>query len=212
MTRPGSRRTLWLVRHGQTAWNAEGRWQGSRDIPLSPAGEAQARALAARFAGFEGAAFASTLLRARRTAALALGPAAAIATDPRLCELSYGSWEGMRDEDVARQWPDAHAAWRARPATVRPGDGESLAELLDRAWAGLAACAASCDGDLVVVAHGGVNRALLCRMAGLPLDAFWSLRQEAACVNVIEFGEGEPGSPLAGARVRTVNCTEHLEP
>src|SRR3546814_6731941 len=87
-----------LARHGETQWNAEGRYQGQEDIALSPVGEAQARALGERLREVRiDRAVASPLSRARRTAELALGESRAgmLARDPGLMEIAHGTWEGL---------------------------------------------------------------------------------------------------------------------
>jgi broad specificity phosphatase PhoE len=206
-------RTLWLVRHGQTAWNAEGRWQGSRDVPLSAVGRAQASSLAARFAVEPlVAAFSSDLSRAAETASLA-SPGLEVRRQPLLRELSYGDWEGVRDVEVEQRWPDDRRAWRERPHDARPPGGESLDELAARAWRGLVACLDDAPaGDVLVVAHGGVNRVLLARILGAPLARFWAFDQSPSAVNRVEVPPGAPDESLLRARVLLLNCTRHLAP
>ena len=92
-----------LARHGETPWNAEGRYQGQIDIPLSPIGEAQAQALGARLASVDiTRAVASPLSRAQRTAQLALGAARAdmLLTEPELQEIAHGEWEGLLASEI----------------------------------------------------------------------------------------------------------------
>lgn len=205
-------RRLLLVRHGLTAWNAEGRWQGTIDIELSDEGRQQADALGRRLARTAlVAAFSSGLSRSRETALRAVGGALPVHDEPDLQELSYGAWEGVRDVEVGERWPEARATWWTRPDLIRPGGGESLAELDERAWRGLVSCLARCPpGDSLVVAHGGVNRVLLGRILGLPLARFWSIKQDPTAVNVIEVPDGPPETALADAQVRLLNCTHHL--
>src|SRR3546814_1273806 len=93
-----------LARHGETQWNAEGRYQGQEDIALSPVGEAQARALGERLREARiDRAVASPLSRARRTAELALGESRAgmLARDPGLMEIAHGTWEGRSEEHTS---------------------------------------------------------------------------------------------------------------
>src|SRR5690554_8019652 len=97
-----------LARHGETEWNAAGRYQGQADIPLSPVGEAQARALGERLRDLPvDRAVASPLGRARRTAELALGGRSGLlTTDAGLMEIAHGTWEGLLAIEIAERDPD----------------------------------------------------------------------------------------------------------
>ena len=97
-----------LVRHGETSWNREGRYQGRTDVPLSEVGEAQVAALAARLAELPIAvAAASPLVRARRTAQVILGERAVpLETHPDLIEISHGGWEGQLASDLEVSHPE----------------------------------------------------------------------------------------------------------
>ena len=125
-----------LARHGETAWNAEGRYQGQEDIPLSATGEAQARALGERLRGVRiDRAVASPLSRALRTAQLALGDRASMLhTDAGLMEIAHGTWEGLLAAEIRERDPSRLQAWREAPETVLMPKGESLMHVLERAW------------------------------------------------------------------------------
>ena len=141
-----------LVRHGQSEWNAEGRWQGQADIPLSDLGRRQAAAAATRLGAFDFIA-SSTLLRASETASIiagahGMGPVIPI---PDLVERSAGEWSGLTREDIHREWPGYLENDRRPPGYE--GD-EDLSARMDaglREVAGLIA-----DGEGLVVAHGGL--------------------------------------------------------
>jgi probable phosphoglycerate mutase len=164
--RPAPGQTLYLIRHGETDWNAEGRLQGGRDIPLNDRGRAQAREAGQKLAALVPAAasldyLCSPMGRARETMELlreTLGlPREAYAVDQRLSEITFGSWEGQTWREVRKLDPArANARERHKWAFVPPG-GESYAMLRERilpVFAGLAR-------DTVVVSHGGVMRAAL---------------------------------------------------
>ncbi|HEU4952823.1 MAG TPA: histidine phosphatase family protein [Holophagaceae bacterium] len=182
-----------LCRHGETPWNAEGRYQGQMDIPLSEAGERQAAALGARLKDLPLArAVASPLSRARRTAELALGHRAGMLTlEPGLQEIAHGAWEGKLAAELAGEDGPRLKAWRQAPDTVQMPGGESLQQVQDRAWpAFVAACAGLGAEDLaLVVAHDAVNRVILARLLGLPLARIWSFRQAPATLNLLEGPE-----------------------
>lgn len=199
-----------LARHGETPWNAEGRYQGQRDIALSEVGEGQARLLGQRLAGVPiHRAVSSPLSRARRTAELALGEARAsqLQLDKGLQEIAHGDWEGLLAAEIRERDPNRLRAWREAPETVQmPGGGESLVEVLDRAWPAFArACEGlGADDTLLVVAHDAVNRVILARVLGLPLSRLWSFRQAPTTINLLE-------GPSANALevVRLNDCNHH---
>jgi probable phosphoglycerate mutase len=185
------RMRILLARHGETPWNAEGRYQGQIDIPLSPTGEAQATALGTRLRNVEiTRAVASPLSRARHTAELALGEARKpmLTTDIDLQEIAHGEWEGLLASEINDKDPARLRAWREQPETVLMPGGESLQQVLDRSWPGLARATEGLGtGDtLLVVAHDAVNRVILCRILGLPLSKLWSFRQAPTTLNLLE--------------------------
>lgn len=179
-----------LARHGETAWNAEGRYQGQEDIALSPVGEAQARALGERLRDVRiDRAVASPLGRAARTAEFALGAERRdlLRTDPGLMEIAHGTWEGLLAAEIRERDPERSLAWRDAPHEVLMPEGESLQHVLDRAWPALErACEGLGDGTLLVVAHDAVNRVILCRVLGLPLARLWRFRQAPTTLNLLE--------------------------
>ena len=118
-----------LARHGETPWNAEGRYQGQIDIPLSPVGEGQANALGQRLKDVRiDRAVASPLSRAQLTARLALGDARAdmLQTDADLQEIAHGEWEGLLASEIGEKDPARLRAWREEPDSVLMPGGESL--------------------------------------------------------------------------------------
>ncbi|MGE5338142.1 MAG: histidine phosphatase family protein [Gemmatimonadota bacterium] len=151
--------TLLLIRHGETAWNAEHRIQGLLDVPLSATGIWQAARLAERLAGAAiGAVVASDLARAWMTAQpLAQRLGLESVTEPRLRERHFGSFQGHTVDEIAQRWPDEFHAWRVRdPAWAMPG-GESGHQFIDRVLAALNDIARAHSGQTVaVVTHGGV--------------------------------------------------------
>ncbi len=180
-----------LARHGETPWNAEGRYQGQIDIPLSHVGEAQASALGKRLHDVDiTRAVASPLSRARHTAELALGEARAsmLTTDADLQEIAHGEWEGLLASEINEKDPVRLRAWREEPQTVLMPGGESLDQVLERSWRGFARATEGLgDHDtLLVVAHDAVNRVLLCRILGLPIGKLWSFRQAPTTINLLE--------------------------
>lgn len=180
-----------LARHGETPWNAEGRYQGQEDIPLSPIGEAQARALGERLRDVAiDRAVASPLIRAKRTAEFALGESrqSLLTTDPGLMEIAHGTWEGLLASEIRERDGERLQAWRDAPHEVLMPEGESLQHVFDRAWPALARAAEGLgrDDTLLLVAHDAVNRVLLCRVLGIPLARLWTFRQAPTTLNLLE--------------------------
>jgi broad specificity phosphatase PhoE len=155
---------IWFIRHGESLWNAEGRWQGQADPPLSARGRAQALALAetlGELARTPGAVLAtSDLARARETAEI-LGAALGIrpVLDARFRELDVGCWSGHTPEEVGRRWPEDLARFRGGDLAFAPGGGESRLALRARVGAALADLVARGAGAVALVSHLGVVRA-----------------------------------------------------
>ena len=161
--------TLLLVRHGETDWNRENRFQGHADPPLNDAGREQARELSARLATEPLAAVVtSPLRRALETAAeVASTHELAVQQEPGLREVDLGSWTGLTRDEVQQRDPEGYRRWLAYGHGW--GDGESYEELGERVVATLVELAGGHDGDTVaVVTHGGPIRAALAAAAGIP--------------------------------------------
>jgi len=198
-----------LARHGETPWNAEGRYQGQIDIPLSPVGESQARALGERLREVQiDRAVASPLSRAQSTARFALGPAreSMLTLDADLQEIAHGEWEGLLASEIHDKDPARLRAWREEPDTVLMPGGESLRQVLERSWRGLAAAAEGLGANdtLLVVAHDAVNRVLLCKVLGIPLSRLWTFRQAPTTLNLLE---GDDVDSLEVVRLN--DCSHH---
>lgn len=152
-----------VVRHGESVWNASGRWQGWADPPLSAAGTLHANAVVPDLVPFGFAAvYCSDLDRARSTAAiladgLGLAPPS---VDPRLRERDIGEWTGLTDTEIGARWPGEPQAWRAEETDAPPG-GETAETAVGRVRAALHDISERSAGvRALVVAHGGVIRAL----------------------------------------------------
>lgn len=165
---PPNERHLLLVRHGETDWNAAGRWQGQTDVPLNATGRAQAFALAARLRAEGVRAIAtSDLCRARGTAEIvgeALGlPVAFVDADLR--ERAYGHWEGLTRWECEARFPEEWARHVSDPRAPPPA-GESTDALLARILPAIQRAAERLESPAVLVTHGGVMRAFLAAALG----------------------------------------------
>jgi broad specificity phosphatase PhoE len=174
--RRAGRTGLLLARHGQTDDNLEPlRAQGFRDTPLNAVGLEQAQELARRVAGeFDvRSLWSSDLARAATTAEI-VGRRIGLEPqlDARLREGFRGDWEGRLFVDIAREEPDAYAAWLNAGADFRFPGGESLQEHADRVWTALEQIRAAGPLPALVVCHRGSIRAVLCRSDPRGLSAF----------------------------------------
>lgn len=195
-----------LIRHGETTWNVEGRYQGQVDTPLSPRGLAQGQAAAEALRAVPiDAAVASPLSRAQDTCRFAAGlHGLSVETDERLTEISHGAWEGRYAADIEAQYPEEFHLWHTHPERVQMPGGESLEDVRRRARAAFDDIAAQYEGNTVLVcAHDAVNKAVLCDLLGLGMDRFWQIKQDNACINVVECTDGV-------WRLVLLNSTIHL--
>ncbi len=197
---------LYLVRHAESTWNAEGRVQGHADPPLSERGLAQAERLAERFRGEPiDALYSSPLERARQTAER-IAEATALATqiDDRLKEHDMGLFTGLVWREIVEQFPEFSRAWMER-AMDMPG-GEKQAAFHMRATGVMQDIAARHpDGQIVVVSHGGILGEYLAHLLGLDPERRPPFRFDNASVSVVEVG-----GPLPAPRVHRLNDVSHL--
>jgi broad specificity phosphatase PhoE len=197
-----------LVRHGETAWNRERRFQGRQDVPLSAEGRLQAEAVAHTLASeVPAAVYASPLARARDTALILAEPhRLSVTTAPAFIELGFGAWEGLTVAEVQRTFPDLYARWRTEPHTVCFLGGEDLAAAGARMRAGLDELAALYAGQtIILVTHGVIVRLIVLDALGLTPDRLWVVAAEPGGITEIEYGTG-------WATVHRMNIRQHLEP
>ena len=165
--------TLWLVRHGQTDWNVERRYQGHSDTPLNAIGIEQAAQAAEALAGAHYAALYSSDLQRARVTAEAIGNRLGleVLVDQRLREVHLGDWEGMLSTDIQEQYPVEWEMRRQNLLHARPPGGENIEELAARIWPVFDELAARHRGEhVIVVSHGMALATVLCRTQGVALN------------------------------------------
>lgn len=185
---------LLLVRHGETIWNSELRYQGQKDIPLNDIGRAQAERVRERLAHEEfTAVYSSDLERASRTAAvIARGRGVPHECLVELREANFGDWEGLTYAEASARFPDVAKARRDDPERTQPPNGESLAQVRERALAAVdRLLARHADETILISGHGGPLRALLCGLLGLDLRFAWRLRLDNCSLSIVDtYPEG----------------------
>ena len=186
---------LVLVRHAAVEESARGRCYGTLDVGLSPIGRAQSASLA-RVLAIDPVArvVSSPRVRAVETAVAVAEPHGLdVEVDYALRELDFGELEGRTYDEIAASLPELYAEWMTTPTTVRFPGGECYADLEARALGAVSALRSACDGQTVVaVTHGGVVRAVVADVLGLPPERIFRIAVEPASVTVVEWLGDEP--------------------
>jgi broad specificity phosphatase PhoE len=158
-----TQRMLVAIRHGQTDWNVDQRFQGHVDIPLNAVGYSQAETLKSRLAGIRfDAVYSSPLRRALKTAQI-IASDLPISVDTRLIEIHHGCWQGMTKQDIAERWPDEWQRWNSEPQRFTPSGGETADSIRARLEDFLNAM----QGTIILcVSHGVVIQTLLSILIG----------------------------------------------
>jgi len=181
-----------FVRHGESTWNAEGRWQGQGDPPLTSLGRSQVVACALALLSEPPFALlvSSDLLRAAQTAEI-LGQRLGLAPhfDGRLRELDVGHWSGLTHAEISERWPEEYASYRAGDGSFRLGGGESFQMLAARVCEVLGELALEhCGQRILIVAHGGAFRSVV---PGLKLENAQTYPYELDRSRAMSWARGE---------------------
>jgi len=197
-----------LIRHGETNWNKEGRFQGQIDIPLNEKGRGQASKASKYLEEIEFTkAFSSSMKRPYETAKIILkNKNILIEKVENLVEISHGLWEGKLEEEIKQTWPEMLKNWHEKPESVTMPDGESIKQVSDRAisaWNLI--CKLQQENDTtLVVAHDAVNKTLICHVLGLTYSDIWMIKQGNGGITVIDIFKNK------NYVLSSVNITNHL--
>ncbi|MBM4033198.1 MAG: histidine phosphatase family protein [Planctomycetes bacterium] len=186
-------RLLLLARHGSIGAACAGRYIGATDASLDVAGRRQASALAEVLKALgPQRCFSSPLRRAAETAELAAAPLGLkVQLDPDLREVGFGLWEGKTFEEIQQAEPEAVNRWAADPAGFAFPGGERVCDFLARVHRAADRLAAA-PGDVVLaVTHGGVVRAAICHLLGLPAHNYLLFGVKPASLTSIELFDGK---------------------
>lgn len=202
-----------LVRHGETDWNRQKRFQGQIDVPLNDNGRSQSNQAAAYLKAVPiRYAVTSPMLRPKETAEIILQhhPDVQLELEDNLREISHGLWEGKLESEIEAEFPGELHRWQATPEVVQMPDGENLQQVWERAiaaWNTILQTAHNRTepGITLVVAHDAVNKALLCHLLGLGPAHFWNFKQGNGAVSVIDYA-GANSQPV----LTCMNSTAHL--
>ncbi|MBE7380706.1 MAG: histidine phosphatase family protein [Leptolyngbya sp. SIO1E4] len=209
-----------LVRHGETEWNRQKRFQGQIDIPLNENGRRQGEQAAEFLQTVKiDAAVTSSLSRPKETAELILRhhPGVVLETTEDLKEIGHGEWEGLYEHEIEAGYPGMLQQWQQQPETVQmPGEGgENLEQVWERAIAAWKQVVAKYSGTeapitVLVSAHDAINKAILCHIVGLGPAAFWQFKQGNGAVSVIDYPDGVDSPPVLTAANITVHLSDSI--
>jgi broad specificity phosphatase PhoE len=200
--------SIYLVRHGQTAWNKDEIFRGRTDIPLDETGLKQAELVGEYFKGMEiHGIYSSTLSRAWETAQkIAQFHNTVVQPLPGIIDMSFGTWEGCPHQEIREKDSKTYRQWVEEPHLVKLPGGESLDDVGVRAMAALEEVIRNHPGKtLVLVSHRVICKVLICAILGLDNSHFWQITQDTTAINLIQHRNGKYILSL-------MNETCHLNP
>jgi broad specificity phosphatase PhoE len=200
--------SVYLIRHGQTAWNKEEIFRGRTDIPLDETGLRQAELAGEYFKGMEiHGIYASPLARAWETAQkIAQFHDLKVQPLDGIIDMSFGKWEGHPHQEIQKNDREIYRQWREEPHKVRFPGGESLEDVRVRSMAALEEVIRLNDGKtLIFVSHRVINKVLICGILGIDNSHFWQISQDPTAINLIQYKNGKYILSL-------MNETCHLKP
>ncbi len=183
-----------LVRHAKPfLQDNEKRFLGQTDIPLSAEGTSQAEKLAGDLINYRiSAVHSSDLLRASQTASVIAGKfSQPVKTERRFREINMGDWEYLTFTEVRSRYADEYEKRGRQIAQYRRPGGESFADLQARALEAFHEIVHKSTGDIVIVAHAGVNRVILCSLLGIPIESIFTIKMEYASAYEIIINENK---------------------
>jgi broad specificity phosphatase PhoE len=186
--------SVYLVRHGQTAWNKEEIFRGRTDIPLDETGLRQAELVGEYFKGMEiHGIYSSPLSRAWETAQkIAQFHRRRVEPLPGIIDMSFGNWEGHAHQEIQETDKETYRRWREEPHLARLPGGESLDDIRTRAMAALEEVIQNYpEKTLILVSHRVVNKVLICGILGLDNSHFWQITQDTTAINLIQHRDGK---------------------
>ena len=202
---------IFLIRHGETNWNKEGRFQGQIDIPLNDNGKDQARKTSEYLKNTSfNKAFSSSMHRPYETAQIILQNKKdlKIKKIDSLIEISHGLWEGKLEAEIREKWPILLKNWHDKPEEVTMPEGESIKDVSIRSIEAFdKICMSQKVNDLtLLVAHDAVNKTLICNILGINYSNIWMIKQGNGGITIIDVFNDSSKPPVISA----LNITTHL--
>ena len=202
---------IFLIRHGETNWNKEGRFQGQIDIPLNDNGKNQARKTFEYLKNISfSKAFSSSMNRPYETAQIILqnNKDIKIKKIDSLIEISHGLWEGKLEEEIKEKWPTLLQNWHDKPEEVIMPEGESIKNVSERSKEAFnKICLSQKNSDqTLLVAHDAVNKTLICNILGMNYSNIWMIKQGNGGITIIDLFNDPNKPPVISA----LNITTHL--
>ena len=186
--------SIYLVRHGQTAWNKEEIFRGRTDVPLDETGLKQAELAGQYFKGIEiHAIYSSPLSRAWQTAQK-IAQIQTVKVEPLegILDMSFGDWEGHAHQEIRNMDNETYRQWVESPHLVKLPGGESLDDVRGRAMAALEEVLRKhSEKTIVLVSHRVVCKVMICAILGLDNSHFWQIAQDTTAINLIQYKKGK---------------------
>jgi probable phosphoglycerate mutase len=186
--------SIYLVRHGQTAWNKEEIFRGRTDVPLDETGLKQAELAGQYFKGMEiHAIYSSPLSRAWQTAQK-IAQIQTVKVEPLggILDMSFGDWEGHAHQEIRKMDNETYRQWVESPHLVKLPGGESLDDVRGRAMAALEEVLRKhSEKTIVLVSHRVVCKVMICAILGLDNSHFWQIAQDTTAINLIQYKKGK---------------------
>ena len=186
--------SIYLVRHGQTAWNKEEIFRGRTDVPLDETGLKQAELAGQYFKSMEiHAIYSSPLSRAWQTAQK-IAQIQNLKVDPLegILDMSFGDWEGHAHQEIRKMDNETYRQWVESPHLVKLPGGESLDDVRGRAMAALEKVLRKhSEKTIVLVSHRVVCKVMICAILGLDNSHFWQIAQDTTAINLIQYKKGK---------------------
>lgn len=185
---------IYLVRHGQTAWNKEEIFRGRSNVPLNETGLREAQLAGEYFRGrVIQAIYSSPLSRAWQTA-VRIAEVLSLEVKPLagINDMSFGAWEGHSLEEIRQKDGDRYRQWRGQPHLLTLPGGESLDEVRVRSMAALEEVIRHhSEENIILVSHRVINKVILCAILGLDNSHFWQIGQDTTAINLIQYRKGQ---------------------
>ncbi len=200
--------TIYLIRHGESEGNKEGKFRGRMDFPLTEQGIQQAKDLRDELKGVKFTAiYTSPLRRAYDTAKILAEPhGLEPIVEEGFINISLGEWEGMPKEEIKRGYPELWQLWITEPEKLQIPDAETLDQVMERSVAALKRIVREHKGGIVaVVTHRAVLKPMLAGVLGISRPYFWRLHMDTASYSILEYREGR------GFTLSLLNETKHLK-